>query len=46
MIKDLKNNGREWQPSGTPEQALVHDFPQDAIGKAIPYGVYDRVNQY
>jgi hypothetical protein len=19
----------------------VHDFPDDAIGKAIPYGVYD-----
>ena len=24
-----------------PESALVHDFPQDAIGKAVPYGVYD-----
>jgi hypothetical protein len=24
-----------------PEQALVHDFPGDALGKAIPYGVYD-----
>ena len=20
---------------------MVHDFPQDAIGKAVPYGVYD-----
>ena len=41
LVGEFKNNGREWQPSGTPEQALVHDFPQDAIGKAIPYGVYD-----
>ncbi len=23
------------------QPALVHDFPGDAIGKAIPYGVYD-----
>ena len=41
LVGDFKNAGREWQPRGTPERALVHDFPQDAIGKAIPYGVYD-----
>ena len=41
LIGDFKNNGREWQPQNTPEKALVHDFPQDAMGKAIPYGVYD-----
>ncbi len=41
LVGDFKNNGREWQPKGKPEQALVHDFPQDAIGKAVPYGVYD-----
>ena len=41
LIGDFKNNGREWQPQNTPERALVHDFPQDALGKAIPYGVYD-----
>lgn len=41
LIGDFKNNGREWQPQNTPEKALVHDFPQDAVGKAIPYGVYD-----
>ena len=41
LVGDFKNNGREWQPKGTPEQVLVHDFPQDAIGKAVPYGVYD-----
>ena len=35
---DFKNNGREWQPKGTPECTLVHDFPQDAKGKAVPYG--------
>ncbi len=41
LVGDFKNGGREWQPAGQPEQALVHDFPQDSLGKAIPYGVYD-----
>ena len=41
LVGDFKNNGREWQPKATPEKSLVHDFPQDAMGKAIPYGVYD-----
>ena len=41
LVGDFKNAGQEWQPSGTPEVARVHDFPGDAIGKAIPYGVYD-----
>ena len=41
LVGDFKNGGREWQPKGKPESALVHDFPQDAIGKAVPYGVYD-----
>jgi hypothetical protein len=41
LVGDFRNGGREWQPQATPETALVHDFPQDAIGKAIPYGVYD-----
>lgn len=41
LVGDFKNDGREWQPKGTPERALVHDFPKDAIGKAVPYGVYD-----
>ena len=41
LVGDFKNAGREWQPKGEPEKVLVHDFPGDAIGKAIPYGVYD-----
>ena len=41
LVGDFKNAGREWQPQATPEKALTHDFPDDAIGKAIPYGVYD-----
>lgn len=41
LIGDFKNAGQEWHTKGNPETVLVHDFPQDAIGKAIPYGVYD-----
>ncbi|MCP4427069.1 MAG: hypothetical protein GY803_21475 [Chloroflexi bacterium] len=24
-----------------PEQVNVHDFPQEALGRAVPYGIYD-----
>lgn len=41
LVGDFKNGGREWQPTGAPEKVLVHDFPDDSVGKAIPYGVYD-----
>jgi hypothetical protein len=41
LVGNFKNGGREWQPKGAPERVLVHDFPGDATGKAIPYGVYD-----
>lgn len=41
LIGNFKNGGREWQPQGEADLVDVHDFPSDAIGKAIPYGVYD-----
>jgi len=41
LVGNFKNAGREWQPEGEPELVDVHDFPDDAVGKAIPYGVYD-----
>ena len=41
LVGEFKNSGREWQPKGKPEKSLVHDFPKDAVGKAIPYGIYD-----
>jgi hypothetical protein len=41
LVGDFRNAGREWQPKGKPEEVLVHDFPDDATAKAIPYGVYD-----
>jgi len=41
LVGDFRNAGREWQPSGAPAKVLVHDFPSEGLGKAIPYGVYD-----
>ena len=41
LVGDFKNAGREWHPTGEPERGRVHDFPDDAVGKPIPYGVYE-----
>jgi hypothetical protein len=41
LVGNFKNAGREWHLQGVPELVDVHDFPSDAVGKAIPYGVYD-----
>jgi hypothetical protein len=41
LVGNFKNAGVEWQPEGTPELVDVHDFPDQAVGKAIPYGVFD-----
>src|SRR6266540_2659476 len=41
LVGDFKNAGQEWQPTAVPEPVRVYDFPGDAVGKAIPYGVYD-----
>jgi hypothetical protein len=41
LVGDVKNAGREWHPSGCPEQVRAKDFPDKQLGKGIPYGVYD-----
>ena len=41
LIGEFKNGGREWQPKGQPVPVNVYDFANDALFKAIPYGVYD-----
>jgi hypothetical protein len=41
LLGTFKNNGQEWQPTGQPVRVNVHDFLSLADGKAIPYGVYD-----
>ena len=41
LIGDFRNGGREWRPQGDPEKVRVHDFKDETLGKAVPYGVYD-----
>jgi len=41
LVGDFKNGGREWRPKGKPLAVRVHDFMDPALGKAIPFGVYD-----
>lgn len=41
LVGTFAQGGREWQPSGDPVPVRVHDFIDDALGKVIPYGVYD-----
>jgi hypothetical protein len=44
LVGDFKNNGREWHPAGQPPEVRVHDFQDKTLGKVIPYGVYDILN--
>lgn len=41
LVGDFDNGGREWQPQGEPVAVRVHDFIDETLGKAVPYGVYD-----
>jgi Rhodopirellula transposase DDE domain len=41
LVGEFKNAGRELHPQGRPPAVRVHDFQDDELGKAIPYGVYD-----
>jgi hypothetical protein len=41
LVGEYKNAGRQWRPAGDPVKVGVHDFPDPAVGKAVPYGVYD-----
>lgn len=39
LIGPFNNKGQVWCEQAT--DVYMHDFPSDAIGKAVPYGVYD-----
>jgi len=41
LIGNFANKGREYQHKGMPEEVEAYDFPSLAMGKGIPYGVYD-----
>jgi hypothetical protein len=40
-LGNFSNKGREYRPKGKPLETKMHDFPDEELGKAIPYGVYD-----
>jgi len=40
-VGEFRNGGRQWRPKGEPAGVRTHDFPDEQLGKAIPYGVYD-----
>jgi hypothetical protein len=43
LIGDFKAVGREFEPKGRPVEVRGHDFRDDELGHAIPYGIYDLI---
>jgi len=41
LVGNFKNNGKEWNRKNNPIKVKTHDFEDKALGKVIPYGVYD-----
>ena len=41
LIGPYKNAGSDYRPEGCPDKVNVHDFVDQNLGKAVPYGVYD-----
>src|SRR6516165_8051231 len=41
LVGDFANGGTEYRPKGSPVPVRTHDFMDQDLGKAIPYGVYD-----
>jgi transposase len=41
LVGRFAQAGREWHPEGEPVEVSTYDFPSQADGKVIPYGVYD-----
>ena len=39
LVGNFKNMGQIWCQAA--EVVDAHDFPQDALGRAVPYGIYD-----
>ena len=44
LVGEFANKGTEYQPAGEPERVSTHDFVDPELGRAIPYGIYDTVN--
>ncbi len=44
LVGEFSNKGREYQPKGEPVRVNVHDFIDQELGRAVPYGIYDLAN--
>ena len=40
----MKNSGKTYCRKGNPAKVKTHDFPDKDLGKAVPYGVCDLIN--
>jgi hypothetical protein len=43
IVGNFKNKGQTWRPKGSPEKVNVHDFEDKELGKVIPFGIYDLI---
>ncbi|MBF0561572.1 MAG: ISAzo13 family transposase [Alphaproteobacteria bacterium] len=41
LIGEYKNGGSDYRPEGCSDEVKDHDFPDQELGKAVPYGIYD-----
>jgi hypothetical protein len=41
LVGNFRNPGREWRPEGSAPRVRTHDFRDEELGIAIPYGIYD-----
>jgi Rhodopirellula transposase DDE domain len=41
QVGQYAQQGREWRAKGDPVKVRDHDFPDEALGKVTPYGIYD-----
>jgi len=41
LVGNYENKGRQWHKTGTAQRVQGHDFPQPAVPRAYPYGIYD-----
>jgi hypothetical protein len=41
LVGAFRNGGSDYRPKGDPCRVKVHDFEDKALGKVVPYGVYD-----
>jgi hypothetical protein len=41
LVGLYKNGGTDYRPKGRPQRVKTHDFADPALGKVVPYGVYD-----